>query len=102
MIVKNPFEIVYEDADLAFVAQIKSHMTILIVKKIREDNLKQREVAKLLRVSQSRVSNLINGRLDKFSIDMLIIFMRRMGITIAHSFDPHTTTMLNLSVKEAR
>ena len=97
---KNPFEVIYDDADVAFVAHLKSQLTILIVKKIRESSLTQKDVALRLGVSQPRISNLMNGRLDKFSFDMLIIFARKLGFPVANSFNPYGEELLTLVVKD--
>ncbi len=96
---KNPFEVIYDDADIAFVAHLKSQLTILIVKKIRDSSLAQKDVALLLGVSQPRVSNLMSGRLDKFSLDMLIVFARKLGFPMANRFNPHGEDLLTLVVK---
>jgi predicted XRE-type DNA-binding protein len=42
--------------------------------------LKQAEAAKLLGVTQPRVSDLMRGRIDLFSIDTLIDMLARLGV----------------------
>jgi predicted XRE-type DNA-binding protein len=44
--------------------------------------LKQAEAAKLLGVTQPRVSELMRGRIDLFSIDTLINLLARLGIRV--------------------
>jgi predicted XRE-type DNA-binding protein len=44
--------------------------------------LKQAEAAKLLGVTQPRVSELMLGRIDLFSIDTLINLLARLGIRV--------------------
>ena len=46
---------------------------------IRDKQWTQAEAAKVLGISQSRVSNLIRGKWDKFSLDMLITLATRAG-----------------------
>jgi predicted XRE-type DNA-binding protein len=41
--------------------------------------LSQAEAAQVLGISQSRVSNLIRGKFEKFSLDMLITLATRAG-----------------------
>jgi predicted XRE-type DNA-binding protein len=42
--------------------------------------LKQAEAAELLGVTQPRVSDLMRGRIDLFSIDTLIDMLARLGV----------------------
>jgi predicted XRE-type DNA-binding protein len=44
--------------------------------------LKQVEAAKLLGVTQPRVSELMRGRIDLFSIDALIDMLARAGVRV--------------------
>ena len=51
-------------------------------KRIASRRLKQGEVAEVLGVSQPRVSNLLQGRLDLFSTDMLIDMLASFGVEV--------------------
>jgi predicted XRE-type DNA-binding protein len=42
----------------------------------------QAQAAKVLGVTQSRVSDLVRGKHEKFSLDMLVIFAARAGRTV--------------------
>ncbi len=46
---------------------------------IRDKQWTQAEAAKILGISQSRASDLIRGKWDKFSLDMLITLTARAG-----------------------
>lgn len=46
---------------------------------IRDRKLTQREAAQRLGVSQSRVSDLVRGKWEKFSLEMLITLAARVG-----------------------
>lgn len=46
---------------------------------IAERHWTQTEAAKILGISQSRVSDLMRGKWDKFSLDMLITLITRAG-----------------------
>ncbi len=46
---------------------------------IRDSKLTQTEVARRLGVSQSRVSDLVRGKWEKFSLEMLITLAARAG-----------------------
>ncbi len=45
-------------------------------------DLKQAELAKIRRVTQPRVSDLVRGRIDLFSTDALIDMLARLGIHV--------------------
>jgi predicted XRE-type DNA-binding protein len=74
--------------DLGFSAEESEHLLIRadllihVQKRITARKLKQAEVAKLLRVSQPRVSDLLRGRIDLFSTDMLIDMLARLGVRV--------------------
>jgi predicted XRE-type DNA-binding protein len=62
--------------------RIRSDLLIQLQKAIRSHGLKQAEAAKLLDVTQPRVSDLMRGRLDLFSVDTLIDMLARLGIRV--------------------
>lgn len=49
---------------------------------IEKQKLTQSEAAKRLGIAQSRVSDLVRGKWDKFSLEMLITLEARLGRTI--------------------
>ncbi len=51
-------------------------------KVIKARKLTQAKAAKLLGVSQSRVSDLVRGKWEKFSLEMLITLATRAGIRV--------------------
>jgi predicted XRE-type DNA-binding protein len=53
-----------------------------IQKLIASRRLKQKAAAKLLRVTQPRVSDLLRGRIDLFSTDALIDMLARLGAQV--------------------
>ena len=50
--------------------------------------LKQAEAAELLGVTQPRVSDLMRGRIDLFSIDTLIDMLARLGVRASLVLQP--------------
>ena len=62
--------------------RIRSDLLIQLQKTIRSQRLKQAEAAKLLGVTQPRVSDLMRGRIDLFSVDTLIDMLARLGIRV--------------------
>lgn len=61
---------------------IRSDLMIQIEKVLKARRLKQAEAARILRVTQPRVSDLLRGRLDLFSTDTLIDMLARLGVHV--------------------
>jgi len=74
--------------DLGFPAEEAAHLLIrgdLLIqlqKAIAARNLTQAKAGTILRVTQSRVSDLLRGRLDLFSADSLIDMLARLGVHV--------------------
>lgn len=74
--------------DLGFSAEeaehlkVRSNLLIHLQQAISTRGLKQAEIAKLLGIAQPRVSELMRGRIDLFSIDTLITLLARLGIRV--------------------
>ena len=61
---------------------VRADLMIQVQKLIASRRLKQRTTAKLLRVTQPRVSDLLSGRIDLFSTDALIDMLARLGARV--------------------
>jgi predicted XRE-type DNA-binding protein len=61
---------------------VRSDLLIQLQKAIASRGMKQAEAAKALKVTQPRISDLLRGRIDLFSTDMLIDMLARMGIRV--------------------
>jgi predicted XRE-type DNA-binding protein len=61
---------------------IRTDLMITIERTLRDRGLTQAKAAKLLKVSQPRISNLMRGRVDLFSIDTLVEMLARLGISV--------------------
>jgi predicted XRE-type DNA-binding protein len=62
--------------------RVRADLLIQIQKALEARGLKQSEAAKLLGVTQPRVSDLLRGRLDLFSVDSLIDLLAKLGIRV--------------------
>jgi predicted XRE-type DNA-binding protein len=62
--------------------KIRSSLMIHLRKTIEAKGMKQAEAAKLLGVTQPRVSDLYKGKIHLFSIDTLVDMLARAGIHI--------------------
>ena len=67
---------------------VRADLMIQVHKLITSHHLKQREAAKILRVSQPRVSDFLRGRIDLFSTDALIDMLARLGASVRPSVKP--------------
>jgi len=67
---------------------VRSDLMIRLQKVITSRRLKQKEAAKILGVTQPRVSELLRGRIDLFSSDALIDMLARFGIVVRLVFRP--------------
>jgi predicted XRE-type DNA-binding protein len=61
---------------------VRSDLMIKVQELIAARRLTQAEVAKILRVTQPRVSDLLRGRIDLFSTDALIDMLARLGVRV--------------------
>jgi len=55
---------------------------IELTKLIEHRGLTQAAAAKLFRVSQPRVSDLVHGKIDRFSVDTLIAMLGAAGVQV--------------------
>jgi predicted XRE-type DNA-binding protein len=78
----NVFRDLGFSSDEAEHLRIRSDLLLQLQKAIKAKGLKQAEAAKLLEVTQPRVSDLMRGRLDLFSVDTLIDMLARLGIRV--------------------
>src|SRR5882672_8057099 len=69
---------------------VRADLLIQVQKAIASKGLKQAEAAKALRVTQPRVSDLLRGRIDLFSTDMLIDMLARLGSRVKLLVRPAT------------
>ena len=74
-----------EAADLKFRADV-----MITLRKMFEDRgWKQSEIADALSIPQPRVSDLMRGKIDRFSSDKLIGFLAKMDVRLKPSFVDH-------------
>lgn len=66
----------------AAVLQMRSNLMSDLRLYIEKQKLTQAEAAKRLGIAQSRVSDLVRGKWDKFSLEMLITLEARLGRTV--------------------
>ncbi|MDD1966389.1 XRE family transcriptional regulator [Pseudomonas putida] len=86
----SPFHVSH-DADTASKMALKMDLSIFITNCLKKMGLKQSEAASRLGVTQSRVSELANGKIEKFTVDAMMDMLDRLGFrasfTMAASSD---------------
>lgn len=76
----------FDDAE-AENLKIRASLMRAIEKYIAEHKLTQATAARLMGVSQPRISDLITGKIDKFTIDMLVNMLAKAHVSIALVID---------------
>ena len=66
----------------AAVLQLRANLMSDLRLYIEKHKLTQSQVAKRFGIAQSRVSDLVRGKWDKFSLEMLITLEARLGRTV--------------------
>lgn len=63
--------------------KIRSSLAAQIIRHIKKRELTQAEAAKLCQVTQPRMSDLIHGKISKFSLDALVNIAASAGLHIS-------------------
>lgn len=75
--------------DLGFEAEeaenlkLRAMLMVELEKHIREKGLTQKKAAERLGVTQPRISDLMRGKIDLFSVDTLITMLTHAGLKVA-------------------
>lgn len=78
----NVFKDVGFDEVEAKSLKFRSHLMNMLIRYMQREGLTQKEAAKRFHVTQPRVSNLVQGKIDLFSVDTLLDMMERAGFPI--------------------
>jgi predicted XRE-type DNA-binding protein len=78
----NVFEdLGFEDGE-AENLRVRARLMAPLERYVRERDLTQREAAKELDTTQARISELVNGKVQAFSIDALVNMLSRAGLEV--------------------
>ena len=80
---KSVWDALEEDPIRVQNLKLRSAAMIEITEKISAMGLTQAEAAKLLGISQPRISVLIQGKIDRFRLDSLVDFAHRLGLKVS-------------------
>ena len=62
--------------------KIRTNLMIRISKLIEARRLTQAQAARLFKVTQPRISDLVRGKIDRFSIDTLVAMLSHAGVPV--------------------
>jgi predicted XRE-type DNA-binding protein len=78
----NVFEDIGFSKQEAVSLELRSFLMFRLEKFVRERGFTQRQAAAFFGVTQPRISNLVRGRIELFSLDMLVDMLTRAGIRV--------------------
>jgi len=84
----NVFEDVGFTRPEAVSLELRSFLAFRLEEFIKTEALTQRQAAAFFGVSQPRISNLVRGRIDLFSLDTLVDMLTRAGVRIEVLLQP--------------
>jgi predicted XRE-type DNA-binding protein len=79
---RNVFRDLGFDIDESENLRIRSDLMIELSELIRNKGWTQAKAAELMGVSQPRISDLVRGKIDRFSIDSLIAMLGSAGVRV--------------------
>jgi predicted XRE-type DNA-binding protein len=78
----NVFDALENNPAMAQNLKIRSELMIALRQYIEDAGLGQKKAAEVFGVYQPRISDLMRGKIDKFTIDMLVNMLARIGKTV--------------------
>lgn len=94
----NVFDAVTDNKEEANELQTRADLMIAIRDIVEEKQWNQAETAEVLKLTQPRVSDLLNGKIDKFSIDLLMTCLYRVGFRFKPTYE---NSQLSIKVQAA-
>ncbi len=82
---------VFADLDLEEAEELytRAQIGFHVYQILKEKQLKQREIATFLGISQPDVSHLMNGHFSRFTTDKLLDFLKRLNMKVIIQISPH-------------
>ncbi len=76
---QNVFDALEDDPAVAENLKIRAQLMNALTRYIEKQKLTQVEAAELCEVNQPRISDLVRGKIERFTIDMLVNMLARAG-----------------------
>ncbi len=83
----NVWEALEDDPVIAANMTMRSDLLIALQHRVENWKVTQAQAARRLAITQPRLNDLVRGRINKFSLDMLINLARRAGIHVSLRID---------------
>ena len=93
-----PFH-VNHDAETASKMVMKMDLSIMLSRLIEIKQWTQAQAAEHLDVTQSRISDLVNGKIEKFTIDALFDMLDKLGFQVSWSMPSLQKATVVIAVK---
>ena len=77
----NVFDVVADNKEEANELQVRADLMIALRGIVEEKGWKQAEAAEVFKLSQPQVGDLLQGKIDKLSIDLLMTCLNRYSCT---------------------
>ncbi len=79
---KNVFEAIEDDPVVAENMRLRAKLMVKLRNYIKQQGMTQEEAARRMGVTQPRISDLVRGKIDRFTIDMLVNMLSHAGIHV--------------------
>ena len=79
----NVWDAIEPNAAKAENLKLRSALMLALTRHIEREGLTQAKAAKVFGVTQPRVSNLVRGRIDAFSLDLLVKMAAAAGLRVS-------------------
>jgi len=96
---ESPFHAIAEP-EVASKSVLKADLTIMIRDIIENKGWTQKEAAERLAVTQPRVSDIVNGKIDKFTLDMLFSMLDKLGFRTEFTFSSLESASIQIQTRD--
>jgi predicted XRE-type DNA-binding protein len=76
------WDAIEDDPAVAENLKLRSSLMVALKRRIQREGLTQAQAAKLLGVTQPRISNLMRGKINAFSLDLLVGMATAAGLRV--------------------
>lgn len=83
--IRSVFYDLYSPSE-ALVMEMKADLLIQILSTVKARKLSQKDLQQLLEIPQPRVSELLNEKISSMSIEKLVGYLQKLGVTTSLSF----------------
>ena len=80
---ENVWDAIEDDPAIRENLKLRSQLLIELERHIKREGLTQAQAAKLLGVTQPRISNLMRGKINSFGLDMLVKMAVAAGLRVS-------------------